>query len=255
MFRIAWRDRLACAAALGGVALCAALALSWADALPGGWRLRGLVEPHAVRESRERALHLAARIRAFGAEDPAARRDAVVFLGSSTIERCPLDALFPGSRALNRGVGWARARDLAAHLDLLLAGVEPRAIVLYAGGPDRVAAPLAVDEVLAAIGELARAVRAREPGTPVLLLGLLPSTGTRGPEAEALERIDRGIRRLAGELGVEHVPLRESDLVDPDQALRETLSTDGLHLTPEGYAILARRLRSAPEPFATLLAG
>lgn len=255
MFRPTWRDRAALATAVGGIAVSAALALAWADVLPGGWRLRGLAEPHALREARERALHLAARLRGFEREDPESRRGSVVFLGSSTIERCDFERDFPGLRALGRGVGWAGARDLAAHVDDLLAGVEPRAIVLYAGGPDRVAAPLAVDEVLASITELARAVRVRAPGTPVLILGLLPSTRTRGAEADALERIDAGVARIALEHGFAHVHFRDSALAGPDGALVESLSTDGLHLTPTGYAIFAERLRSAPEPFASVLAG
>lgn len=255
MAREGVRDRLASASAWSGIALCGALALSWSGVLPGGWRLRGLVEPHGVREARERALHLAARARGFDAEDRAARRGAVVFLGSSTIERCPLESLFPSIRVLNRGVGGARARELAAHLDRLLDGVEPRAIVLYAGGPDRLEAPLAAEAVLASIDELARAVCAREPGTPVLLLGLLPSTSTRGAEADALERIDRGIEAIARDRGLTYLRLRGSDLVGPTRGLWEGLSTDGLHLTPEGYVLLGQRLRAAPEPFAGLLAG
>jgi len=255
MFRPTRLDRAALATACGGMAVCGALALAWADVLPGGWRLRGLAEPHVLREARERALHFAARVREFEREDPEARREPIVFLGSSTIERCDFERDFPGLRVLGRGIGGAGARELAAHVDRLLAGVEPRAIVLYAGGPDRVAAPLAVDEVLGSIRELARAVRARAPHTPVLMLGLLPSTRTRGAEADALERIDAGVARIALELGFAHVHFRDSGLAGPDRALVEALSTDGLHLTPAGYAIFAERLRSAPEPFASALAG
>ncbi|MCY2960334.1 MAG: GDSL-type esterase/lipase family protein [Planctomycetota bacterium] len=246
---------LASASAASGIAACAVLALAWADVLPGGWWLRGLAEPHAIREARERSLHFAARLREFAHEEPDALRHSVVFLGSSTVERCPLATAFPGCRAVNRGVGWARARELASHVDALLADPEPSAIVLYAGGPDRVAAPLAVEDVLGAIEALARAVRERAPRTPVLLLGLLPSTRSLGPEADALLRIDRGIARIAAENGFEHVDFRGSGLTGPDGALVESLSTDGLHLTPAGYAIFTQRLRAAPEPFASLLAG
>ncbi len=127
--------------------------------------------------------------------------------------------------------------------------------MLYAGGPDRVAAPLDVDGALGAIDALAAAVQERAPDTPVLLLGLLPSTRTRGAEADALRRIDRGIARIALEHGFAHVDFRGTALVDPDGALVEAISTDGLHLDATGYAILAERLRAAPEPFASDFAG
>lgn len=233
-----------------GAALIAALALAWFDVLPGGWRLRGLVVPHAVREERERAQHVEARLARFATEPTGG---AVVFVGASTIERAPLAELFPGRRVANRGVAFARAREIAARAERIL-GDAPAAIVLMGGGPDRVADPLAVDAVVAAVGELARAVRARAPRTPVLIVDVLPSTRTRGAEAEALARIGAGVRRLAAEQSFAHVGFEGSGLVGADGALVESLSTDGLHLTPEGYALFAERLRRAPEPFASLLA-
>jgi lysophospholipase L1-like esterase len=253
MFRPAWQDRLALSSAALGIAASLVLAGAWADVLPGGWRLRGLVEAHAASAARERALHAAQRLAAFASEDPAAVRDAVVFVGSSTIERCPLDAEFPGVRAVNRGIGWARADELGAHLDRLIGGGE-RAIVLYAGSPDRLDAPLDCSSVLDAVARLATAVRERAPSTPVLLLGLLPSGTTRGPEAEALARIDDGIARIAGEHGFQHVDFARCGLAGADGALDAALSADGLHLNRAGYAIFADRLRAAPEPFAMLLA-
>jgi len=231
------------------------LALAWHDVLPGGWRLRGLVEPHSRREVRERALHLAQRASAFRREGPDCTQRAVVFLGSSTIERCPLAELFPRCRTLNRGVAWARAAELAQHVDALLPTDEPAAIVIYAGGPDRVAAPLAVDAVLSSVERLADAVRARAPRTPVLLLGLLPSTSAGEREIEALARIDAGLARIAAERGFAHLRLGTSSLISETGALVETLSTDGLHLTRAGYELFAETLRAAPEPFATLLSG
>jgi len=226
---------------------------AWADVLPGGWRLRGIVEAHGVREGRERALHAAERLREFAGEDPRAIADAVVFVGSSTIERCPIEKLFPGVNALNRGIGWAGARELAVHLDRLLDGT-PRAVVLYAGSPDRLDDPLDVEAVLSGIEALAVAVRGRLPDAPVLLLGLLPTTTTCGPESEAFARIDAGIARIAADRRCEHVGFVGSALLDEHGALREDFSTDGLHLNEQGYAIFADHLRAAPGPFASLLA-
>lgn len=87
----------------------------------------------------------------------------------------------------------------------------------------------------------------------MLILGLLPSTRTRGAEAEALARIGDGIERIAREQGLACVGFGGAGLVGADGALVESLSTDGLHLTPAGYARFAESLRRAPEPFASLL--
>lgn len=255
MFRTSVQERWARIGAASGIAAGILLVGAWADVLPGGWRLRGLVEAHDAREGRERALHAAERLREFAREDPRANAgsDTIVFVGSSTIERCPIETLFPGVNALNRGIGWAGSRELATHLDRLLSGT-PRAIVLYAGSPDRIDDPLDVEGVLSGIESLATAVRERVPSAPVLLLGLLPATTTCGPEAEAFARIEAGIARIAAEFHFEHVGFVGSALIDERGALREVLSTDGLHLNDQGYAIFAERLRGSPGLFASLLA-
>jgi lysophospholipase L1-like esterase len=247
-------ERAAGILSAAGLAAVATAAAAWCGALPGGWTLRGLAEPHAEREARERALHLAERCRAFARDARADESARVVFLGSSTIERCDLAQHFPGVPAANRGVGGARGRELAARVDELLCGADPEAIVLYAGGPDRVGAPLDVAGALGAVAELANAVRAQAPRAEILLLGLLPTTTDTPAELRALAEIDAGIARLAARMGLAHVTLRDSRLARPDGRLVEGLSTDGLHLTREGYAIFAERVRSAPEPFASLLA-
>ncbi len=261
MFRTSVQERWARIGAASGIVAGILLVGAWTDVLPGGWRLRGLVEAHDAREGRERALHAAERLCEFAGEDPRVFADAskvaitgaIVFVGSSTIERCPIGTLFPGVNAVNRGVDWAGSRELAAHVERLLDGT-PSAVVLYAGSPDRIDDPLDVEGVLSGIEALATAVRERVPHTPVLLLGLLPTTTTRGPETEAFARIEAGIARIASELRCEHIGFLGSALLDEHGGLREELSTDGLHLNGRGYEIFAEHLRAAPGPFATLLA-
>jgi hypothetical protein len=222
--------------------------------LPGGWRLRGWIEPHSAREARARARVFADRLREFERESPAVSSDAVVFLGSSTIERFPLAECFPGLACVDRGVPFARARELAACVERILPR-DARWIVLYAGGADRVAAPLDVEGVADAAGDLCAAVRRAAPEAQVLLLGLLPGVGTRGAEARALERIDAELAHSARAWRFDHVRLALPPLTDAEGGLRPELSTDGLHLTSEGYTLLAERIRAAPGPVAARLRG
>ncbi len=245
--------RVRAALAWTAAACAACLALAWTDVLPGGWRLRGLVEPHAEREAQERALHMAARLRAFAAE--AVPEGAIVFLGSSTIERFPLERLFPGRRCVNRGISGARADEIVAHLDRVLPAARPAAVVLYAAGPDRLATPLDTGRVLSAADRLIGAVHSALPGVPVLVLGLLPSTRTRGAEARALERIDAGLADLALRRGYAHLRLCDPPLADAGGALVESLSSDGIHLSEAGYDLLAGRLRALAGPVGDLLDG
>ena len=102
------RPRLFPTAAL---ALALLLGLVLTDVLPGGWRLRGWLEPHAVRRARDQAGERARRLIEFARESPP--EGAVLFLGSSTVARWPLAESFPGVPCIDRGVPGSRCSSCA----------------------------------------------------------------------------------------------------------------------------------------------
>ena len=92
------------ALAFCGVLGCAYGATAWFDCAPGGWRLRSYFEDPSARSARSISLHILERLRAFAAEEPGAARGAVLFLGSSTVERWPTAETFPNKRVLDHGL-------------------------------------------------------------------------------------------------------------------------------------------------------
>lgn len=225
------------------LALAAALALAWNDVLPGGWRLHGLIEPHALAARRDQARRAAARVMRFRIENETAPAGAVVFLGSSTIERFPLDACFPGAACLDRGIGNERAAELERRLDASLPTVPLGGAVLFSGRVEHLAGELAPAEIRIHVARVVERLRALRPELPIALIGVLPARAQSADEIARLDALDAELRALALERGLAFVDTARAPMRDATGSLPEALSADRLHLGDEGYRVLARWLR------------
>ncbi len=242
------------------VQLAAALALpllallAWFGAIPGGWTLRGWIEPHADRRAREQAEYSAGRMAGFQAENERAAPGAVVFLGSSTMERFPLSEAFPGRPCLDRGIGDETATELLARLDASLPDARPAGVVLYAASVDfrREGRPPEVIE--ARVLALVRRLRARLPGIPIALIGLLSERDAPAELVARLRRTNARLAELARTSGLAFVATDRPPLTLPSGALSEAYSADRLHLSEAGYRHLARWLLEDGGDVAPLLA-
>lgn len=233
-----------------GVLLASYLVLAWFELVPGGWRLRNLVEPWPERRARREREHREERLEVFRAES--APPGAVVFLGSSTIERFPLAECFPGAPALNRGVAFEPSRDLLERLEV---GVPADAagFVLYLASIDHRFEGRSPEEIAAALRRVASTLRDRHPGAPLAVLGLLAERDLGAAERRRLEAANAALRGTCGELGAVFVPTDRAPLTGEDGGLALELSTDDLHLSPEGYRVLAGWLRAEGGAVGALL--
>ncbi|MEZ6014622.1 MAG: GDSL-type esterase/lipase family protein [Planctomycetota bacterium] len=234
--RVLQRSAAALALAAG------ALALAWHDVLPGGWTLRGLVRPHAEREAEARAAHRSLRLAEF--EREALAPSAVVFLGSSTIERFPLAEAFPGATTLNRGIGDEPLAQLIERIPRALPEA-PRAWVVYAGSVDvrRLARP--ADAVARDAALLLDALAERAPSAPVVWLGVLPDRTMAPDVASRVAALNAALEALVTARGGVFVDTHRPPLVNAAGALPIAASVDELHLSEAGYAALARWLGDA----------
>ncbi len=223
------------AALLGGVLLI----LAWHDVVPGGWRLRTLVVPHHVREAWRQARHAAERLALFAEENPALPDAAVLFLGSSTIERFPLERLFPGVPTANRGIGNETATELLARLDASLPASTPAAAVLYAGSLDFRREERSPEVTARRVERVVLRLREHFPGLPIALIGLLPEWDFPAPRVVALAATNRALADLAAARDLAFVPTDRPPITDPHGALARAASADRLHLGEVGYRALA----------------
>jgi len=224
-----------------------ALALAWHDVLPGGWRLRGYVRPHWEREAAERATHRAARLAKFAREP--IQRGAVVFIGSSTIERFDLAAAFPGVPCVNRGIGDELLGELRSRAASTLPP-EPRAIVVYAGSVD-VRRTARSAELIAQDAEgLLDLLAARAPGVPIAWIGVLPDRAHAPDVAARVSALNGQLAALVARRGGTFVATHRPPLVDGSGRLARDHSVDDLHLSERGYTVLAAWIREAFAPLA-----
>jgi len=163
-------------------------------------------------------------------------KDAVLFVGSSSIRLWDLKKSFPDVAAINRGFGGSQMSDAARHARRLINVYKPRLIVLYEGDND-LQSKRTPEQVAADFDTLLKTVRADLPTTPMLVIGCKPS-----PSRWTLIEQQRATNRLLAERCTKdgHAQLLdwEKSLLGTDgQPRPELFRPDRLHLNEDGYKI------------------
>ena len=220
---------------LGALALAAAaLWLSWIDVLPGGWTLRGWVEPHPQREARARLEYEASRREHFAAVRGEARAGSIFFGGSSTIERFPYH-WFREGHLINRGINDEPVEHFAARWEASLPEAPIGGAVLYPASVDFRRLLASPSEVELRVRKLLGAWRARFPDLPILVLGIYPETQMPLGWSARLAETNRVIRLVCTEFGVDHLELNRPPLIDDRGDLSAAFAADAWHMNHAGY--------------------
>jgi lysophospholipase L1-like esterase len=170
-------------------------------------------------------------------------KGGILFIGSSTIRRWKtLAADFPDHKVINRGFGGSEIVDATHFADRLIFPHEPKQIFLRAGGND-IHAGRPPAEVARDFVDFVRVVHGRLPRTEILFIGLSPAPARWG-EGDKNRELNRIVRKAALSLPrVGYVDAAEISLGPDGQARPELFVEDRLHFSPEGYKLLAQRVR------------
>ncbi len=230
------------------------LTLAWRDTLPGGWALHGWIEGEEGRAAWARGLHSGERLEFFEEEQDEVPAGAILFLGSSTVERIDLDQLFPDKACVNRGVNGDTTEDLITRLHISLPRAEPGGIFIAIGGNDLRRERLAPATIRDSMSRLLTELELRLPEVPRTVMGLFPTRATTPESREKLETLNLALSRLCAKrkttfLGTDQKPLR-----DPSGALALEFSADTSHLNVRGYRQLAEWIIARGGTVGTLLA-
>jgi lysophospholipase L1-like esterase len=201
-------------------------------------------QPAAPPKGPER---FAPEIAAFAAADQAQPTApcGVLFVGSSSIRFWrSLAADMAPTRVLNRGFGGSEIADVDFYFDKVVTPYRPRAIFFYAGDNDVNSGKTA--EAIA--GDFNRFMDLKDKAlgkTPVYFISLKPSK-LRWSQFAAQGQVNARIRALAAKRGdlhyVDVVPVMLAD-----GKPKEIFVGDGLHMTPEGYALWTGVVRPVVE--------
>ena len=169
------------------------------------------------------------------AQPPA--RDAVLFIGSSSIEHWKsLAADFPGVAVINRGFGGSELPDSTYYADRIVAPYHPRAIVLYAGDND-LQDGHSPQQVRDAFAAFVQKVRAIDPGVPVAFISIKPSVARKVllPKIEQANALVRAY--AATQAQVTYLDTFTPMLGKDGQPQPSWFGPDGLHMNATGYAL------------------
>jgi len=163
-------------------------------------------------------------------------KNAVLFLGSSSIVGWDLGEWFPGVEAINRGFGGSEIADSVRFAGRIVTPYEPRVIVFYAGDND-VARGKTPEQVLADFRRFVSKVHADLPKTRIVFVAIKPSI-RRWQLVDKMRRANAMIREVCE--ADERLVFVDVDppMIGPDGKPKEELfRDDGLHLNAAGYRL------------------
>jgi lysophospholipase L1-like esterase len=176
---------------------------------------------------------------------PAAGENRVVFMGDSITQGWKIEGpegSFPGKPYLNRGISGQTSPQMVLRFRQDVIALQPKVVVILAGTNDIAGntgpmTPEQTEDNLASMADLATANHIR-----VVLCSVLPAFDfpwrpglTPAPKVIAL---NAWMKAYAAEKGYVYVDYY-SAMKDERGGLPATLSKDGVHPLPAGYAIMA----------------
>lgn len=169
--------------------------------------------------------------------------DAVAFLGDSITWQCDWDTMFNGVKSFNGGLQGDTAAGMLTRLDEI-EKLNPRKIFLMIGINDlsKGAAPKDIAASYRALLERLAKLEAEVYVESVLPVNMeiIRQHGSYTVDNRDVQTLNAYIEGLADEFGVTYVDVYSPFL---DQGvLCPTYTIDGLHLSEEGYGILADSL-------------
>jgi|GEM_PF-3247968 len=174
-------------------------------------------------------------------------RPLIVMLGDSQIEMGAWYDLFQGRFAV-RNVGLSRAKIAdVARLAKAVSGIKPEIVVLMCGVND-LGTGGSVDTAAKDYGQLLEDIRSKTDGERILVLSIMPVAWSRMADGSVelnarIKAMNVMLLERCNKLGIKYLDVAQ--LVSAQDALREDLTWDGLHLNPLGYRILAGSIEPA----------
>ncbi len=212
-------------------------------ALPIGAALAQESQPAAPDPAR-----FADAIRNFGEWDRknSFPRDAILFVGSSSIVGWRTHEAFPEWPVINRGFGGSHVTEVTHYVDQVVKPYRARVIVLYCGDND-IQDGIPPKRVAENYAEFIRRVRAFQPETPIVLISTKPST-SRWAKWPLMQESNGLLKDLAArESRVTYVDLATPLLGENGEPKAEYYVADKLHLSPAGYDVWNRALKPVLE--------
>jgi lysophospholipase L1-like esterase len=168
-------------------------------------------------------------------------RDAVLFVGSSSIGMWPTAEAFPQLPVINRGFGGSHMSDVNHFAERIVLKYRPRLIIFYAGDND-IEAGKPPQQVFEDFQAFAKLVHDRLPATRIIFLPIKPSVA-RWPKWPQMQAVNSSVEALAKrDRRIVYVDTATPMLGGDGKPRRELFLSDGLHLDETGYKLWSETL-------------
>ena len=162
-------------------------------------------------------------------------RDAVLFVGSSSIRMWDLKKSFPDKKYLNRGFGGSQICHSTHFFDVLVAKHKPRLVVLYAGDND-IAGGKSPEQVHQDFRAFAKQFTEELPDAKLVYIAIKPSIA----RWKLADKMREANKLIAAECEKdEHFAFADvwpAMLNDKGEPREDLFLGDGLHMNEKGYA-------------------
>ena len=160
----------------------------------------------------------------------------VVFLGDSLTDGCDLSLYYPEYTTLNRGIGGDTTIGLEKRLDVSVYAVQPKVVVMLIGANNFSTMFENYEDILISLKE-------NLPESKIILVSLTSMGGTWAKNNNLAAFNNVKIKALAEKYGYEFVDVYTPLLNFETNEIYEEYTTDGGHLTHEGYLVLTGEIK------------
>lgn len=176
-------------------------------------------------------------------------RDAILFVGSSSIRMWPTAESFPNTPVINRGFGGSHTSDVNHFAERIVLKYSPRLIVLYAGDND-IESGKSAQQVFGDFHAFAELIHDRLPNTRIIYLPIKPSIA-RWPKWPQMQDVNSRVLQVSQmDERIIYVDTAAPMLGEDGKPRRELFLDDGLHLNDTGYALWTEILQPVLEQAA-----
>jgi lysophospholipase L1-like esterase len=162
----------------------------------------------------------------------------VVFLGDSLTDGCDLSLYYPEYTTLNRGIGGDTTIGLEKRLDVSAYAVKPKVVVMLIGANNLSTMFDNYENILLSMKE-------NLPDSKIVLVSLTSMGDDWGKNNNLAAFNNVKIKALAEKYGYEFVDVYTPLLNLETNEIYGEYTTDGGHLTHEGYLVLTGEIKVA----------
>lgn len=172
----------------------------------------------------------------------------IVFVGDSITQNYPVHEFYPGLPVYNRGIGGDTTVGLLHRLDESIFDLSPAIVVLLIGTNDLALLDTTPDAIVERIRTIVEMIHNKSPDTKIMVQSIYPVHQGPHPQISSMSvgvRNNRDIQtcnHLLSQLpGITYVDMF-SHLVDGNGQIHLAYTTEGLHISSEGYQVITNYL-------------